>query len=71
MVNVKLMENRVNNHVGKVIVVKVMIQYKAPGMKVTRVPRVEANPGEDGTRSTCCPGALVEAERPDTSRLED
>jgi hypothetical protein len=32
IVNVKLMENSVNSHVGSVIVVKVMSQYRAPGI---------------------------------------
>ena len=48
MVKVRLMENRVKSHVGRVIVVKVMIQYNAPGRtvrirRITRAsrPRVE------------------------------
>ena len=36
MVKVKLMEKRVNNHVGKVMVAKVMSQRSAPGRNVTR-----------------------------------
>lgn len=48
IVKVRLMENRVKSHVGRVMVVKVMIQYNAPGRTVmmrrmTRAsrPRVE------------------------------
>jgi hypothetical protein len=31
IVNVRLIENRVNNHVGRVMVVKVMTQYRTLG----------------------------------------
>ena len=48
IVNVKLMENKVKSHVGRVIEVKVIIHNKAPGrtvstLSITRAsrPRVE------------------------------
>ena len=36
MVNVKLVEKRVKRKVGIVMVVKVMIQYRIPGMTLIR-----------------------------------
>jgi hypothetical protein len=44
MVKVKLSENRVNNHVGNVMVVNVMIQKRAPGMKDRTETRAPPNP---------------------------
>jgi len=50
IVNVRLMEKRVKSHVGRVIVVKVMIQYRVPGstrrtvrMTRARTPRVDGD----------------------------
>lgn len=39
IVNVRLMEKSVNSHVGRVMVVKVMIQYNAPG-STPKMPRI-------------------------------
>lgn len=54
MVKVKLMENRVNSHVGRVMVVNVMIQYKAPGRtrRVARITRARRPNVEDEALST-------------------
>ena len=44
MVKVKLVEKKVNSHVGKVIVVKATVQYRAPGMicmAAIRKPMIE------------------------------
>lgn len=58
MVKVKLMENSVKSHVGKVMVVKVMIQYRAPGrtlrmVRITRPrrPNVEGDDVSAGGRA--------------------
>lgn len=43
MVKVKLMENKVKSHVGSVMVVKVMIQYSAPGSTVRMLSTTRAS----------------------------
>lgn len=50
IVKVRLMENSVNSHVGKVMVEKVMIQYRAPGktlrmLRTTRASRPKVDEG--------------------------
>lgn len=52
-VRVRLMENRVNNHVGRVIVVKVMSHRRATGRKVKIEMRACPKP-EDFPTCTAC-----------------
>lgn len=60
IVKVRLMENNVNSHVGKVIVVNVMNQYKAPGStrRTLRMTRASRPKVEDGVGFST---ALIEA----------
>ena len=53
MVNVKLIEKRVNNHVGRVIVQNPMIHSKACGRNVTSEERAYMKP--PASVCTCCP----------------
>lgn len=62
MVKVRLMENSVNNHVGKVIVVNVMSQNKAPGIKVTAPTIARLKPEDEPLPATCCPTDFMEAD---------
>lgn len=80
MVMVRLMENRVNSHVGRVIVAKVMSQYRTPGMMLKRksihcpsAANIEAVPSrlcaENGR--ACVESAAVAEERADVRVRED
>ena len=63
MVKVRLIENSVNNHVGNVIVVNVMIQNRAPGMKLATARRAWPKPDVvDCPLATCCPTELIEGD---------
>ncbi len=63
MVKVRLIENSVNNHVGNVIVVNVMIQNRAPGMKLATARRAWPKPDDvDCPLATCCPTELIEGD---------
>lgn len=60
MVKVKLIENKVKSHVGSVMVVKVIIQYSAPGstvrmLSITRAsrPNVEEDAGISAAGVVC------------------
>ena len=46
MVKVRLMEKRVNSHLGRVMVVNVTIQNNPPGIKVTSDKRAWPKPEE-------------------------
>jgi hypothetical protein len=60
MVKVKLMENRVKSHVGRVMVVKVMIQYSVPGSTVRTVRIARARtPNVEGFFSVACRVAMA------------
>jgi hypothetical protein len=62
MVKVRLIENSVNNDVGNVIVVNVMIQNRAPGMKLATARRAWPKPAGDCPLATCCPTELIEGD---------
>jgi hypothetical protein len=61
MVNVRLMEKRVKSHVGRVMVVKVMIQYRVPGStrKTVRIARAR-KPNVEGVCSAAWRAATAE-----------
>jgi hypothetical protein len=66
IVNVKLIENSVNSHVGNVMVVKVMIQYKVPGstprtLRMTRARRPKVDEGVDGSTALTVTAAVCSA----------
>jgi hypothetical protein len=61
MVNVRLMEKRVKSHVGRVMVLKVMIQYRVPGStrKTVRMARAR-KPNVEGVCSAAWRAATAE-----------
>lgn len=61
MVNVRLMEKSVKSHVGRVIVVNVMIQYRVPGStrRTVRIARAR-NPNVDGDCSAAWRAATAD-----------
>jgi hypothetical protein len=65
IVNVNVVENSVNSHVGSVMLVNVMIQYKVPGTtrstaKMTR----KTSPNVEAEAESFTPRAAVEAFAP-------
>lgn len=59
IVMVRLAENKVNNHVGNDMVVKVMIQYKIPGTKGRTLRIADPKPRTSVSAAAAGPVMLV------------